>query len=150
MTNAATATAVIDRFLACRAASVAASTYERDAEAIGWFRAFADARELPALDEFTAYRLSRETGRAPSEYELDAVLTLVEGVSEFFSTWLPEAISASRVQTSMAAIVVRIFGRWLFERDLVDEDVADSLARFTKLYDHAPPTRPAIAIVADL
>jgi hypothetical protein len=150
MTNAPTATLVIDRFLAARAASVAPRTYERDCEAIGWFREFVEARGMSPIDDLTARRLARGTGRAPTAYELDAVLGLVAGVTEFFGAWLPATMQATRGQTAMAAIVIRLFGRWLLERGLVDDDVVDSLARFTQLYDHGSPRRTAIGIAADI
>lgn len=149
MTNAPTATMVIDRFLAARAATVAPRTYERDYEAIWWFRDFVDTRGMPPVDELTAYRLSHETGRVPSGFELDAVLCLVEGVTDFFANWLSDEVHATPGQIAMAAIVMRAFGRWLLDRGLVDEDVADSLARFTQHYDHGVP-RPTIAIAVDI
>lgn len=149
MTNAPTATVVIERFLSARGPTVAPRTYDRDCEAMSRFREFADALPLPTIDELTARRLSRETGRSPSELELEAVLGLVEGIPDFFGAWLPTR-RASPGQVAMTAIVIRIFGRWLLEHGLVDDDVAESLARYTQLYDHGAPRRTAIAIAADI
>lgn len=135
MTGARIPTVVLDGFLAARAASVAPSAVDRDREVVAWLRDCIEARGVEPIDDLTAYLLSHSTGRLPTERELAAVLSVVECIPEFFRGWLPAAAGASPDQLADAALMVRLLGRWLLARRLVDEDVCEHLARYTSLYD---------------
>lgn len=135
MTGVRTATVVLEGFLAARSASVPPSALDRDREVVGWLRDCVEARGVERIDDLTAYLLSHSTGRLPTDRELGAALAVVECIPEFFRDWLPVTVRASPDQLGDAAHMVRLFGRWLLARRLVDEGVCEHLARYTRLYD---------------
>lgn len=135
MAGVPTATKVLDGFLAARAASVVPAALAADREVVGWLRACVSARGLEPIDDLTAYLLSHSTGRLPTGPELAAVLAVVEAIPDFFAAYLPGTVGASPAQVAHAALVVRLLGRWLLARGLVDTDICEHLARYTSLYD---------------
>lgn len=140
MSDVRTAAVVLDGFLAARAASTATTSTELDREVVGWLRDSLEARDLGQIDDLTAYLLSHSTGRLPTDRELEAVLTVVEGIPDFFRVWLPERVGAAPDQVAHAAIVVRLLARWLLARQLVDVHICEHLARFTSVYESLAET----------
>ena len=137
MGGAPTATKVLDGFLAARAASAVPAALAADREVIGWLRDCVYARGVEPIDDLTAYLLSHSTGRLPTDRELAAVLAVVEAIPDFLSAYLPGTVGASHAQVAHAALVVRLLGRWLLARQLVDADICEHLARYTSPYDGA-------------
>lgn len=135
MAGVPTATKVLDGFLAARAASVVPAALAADREVVGWLCASVSARGVEPIDDLTAYLLSHSTGRLPTDRELAAVLAVVEAIPDFFSAYLPGTVGASPAQVTHAAHVVRLLGRWLLARRLVDADIYAHLACYTSLYD---------------
>ena len=134
MAGAATATRVLDGFLAARASNASEARFARCCEVVGAFRTYVEGCGPTSIDDLTAYRLTHDTGREPTEHELAAVLAVIEHVTGFF-----ESISAGGADASTdcaeAADVVRELAGWLTQRRLVDADVAEHLDRYTHLYD---------------
>jgi len=137
MTSAATTTKVLDGFAAAWAVTASAEGAGRVDEVIGSLRTYVDARGAAAIDDLTAYRLTHDAGRAPTEHELAAVLAVIEHVPGFFQTL---ASRSEPTDLPAAADVVRDLALWLVERRLVDADVARHLERYTHLYDEGRRT----------
>ena len=132
MASAPTATKVLDGFVAARAITATAETLGRTTEAIGGLRTYVEQHGAAPIDELTAYRLTHDGARAPTEHELAAVLAVIEHVTGFFETL---ATRPGSTDLSDAADAVRDLAIWLVERGLVDADVAIHLERYTHLYD---------------
>jgi hypothetical protein len=133
MTNAPTATRVLDGFEAARAVMASGEPMDRTREVIGWLRTYVEDRGAVVIDDLTAHRLVREVGRTPTEHELAAVLSVIEHVTGFFEHL--SAGSADSSDLADAADVVRDLATWLTERGLVDHEVGVHLERYTHLYD---------------
>ncbi len=130
MSNAPTATKVLDGFLAARAASASDAELVCCREVVGSFRTYVESCGAAPVDDLTARRLTHDAGREPTEHELAAVLSVIGHVTGFF-----ERQTSNGSDLADAADVVRDLAGWLVQRRLVDEDVAEHLGRYTHLYD---------------
>ena len=140
MASAPTVTKVLDGFLAARAATASETGLDRCRSVVGCLRSYVEAQGAATVDDLTAYRLTHDAGREPTEHEFAAVLAVIEHVTGFFqglSANGPDAHATATpaIDCADAADVVREFADWLVQRRLVDDDVADHLARYTHLYD---------------
>lgn len=135
MGGAATATKVLDGFLAARATTASEVRLVRCREVVGALRAYVDGCGSAPIDDLTAYRLTHDAGREPTEHELAAVLAVIEHVTGFFESLSADGPDASGPDCAAAADVVRELAGWLALRRLVDADVAEHLDRYTHLYD---------------
>lgn len=130
MSNASTATKVLDGFVAARTATASGGTLLCCREVVASFRTYVETLGAAPVDDLTAYRLTHDAGREPTEHELAAVLSVIEHVTGFF-----ESQTSKGLNLADAADVVRGLAGWLVQRRLIDEDVAEHLGRYTHLYD---------------
>ena len=139
MASAPTVTKVLDGFLAARATTASETGLDRCRGVVECLRAYVEAEGAPTVDDLTAYRLTHDGGREPTEHEFAAVLAVIEHVTGFFQTLSADGPDAETIAPATgcadAADVVRDLADWLVQRRMVDDDVADHLARYTHLYD---------------